>query len=258
MSGVNAFFFTTFVITFFGEIFPQAWFSRNALKVGSALTPLVKLFQLLFYPLARPSGMILDRWLGPEGLHFFSEETLKVLLRKHINSSETEIEKFEGMGALNFLKMDDLSITEEGEAVHPDSIFQLPLKLDLPEFPPLKSTEFANIIKKLSLCPVKWGIFLNEENEPVLVIDTDGYIKAFYSGLLKEPYQYCHRPIIFKDINTKMADVIYQFKVYGTDAEDDVIKHDIVLLWSDNIRKVITGADILGRLLRGIVEQDKK
>ena len=35
-------------------------------------------------------------------------------------------------------------------------------------------------------------------------------------------------------------------------AEDDVIDHDVILVWSDE-KRVITGADILGRLLRGIV-----
>jgi hypothetical protein len=36
--------------------------------------------------------------------------------------------------------------------------------------------------------------------------------------------------------------------------EDDVIDHDVILLWSE-VKHVITGADILGRLLRGIVKQ---
>ena len=72
MTGVHAFLFTTFIITFFGEIIPQAWFSRNALFIGSKLTPLVRAFQILFFPLAKPSAIMLDIWLGKEGPHFFS------------------------------------------------------------------------------------------------------------------------------------------------------------------------------------------
>jgi len=34
--------------------------------------------------------------------------------------------------------------------------------------------------------------------------------------------------------------------------EDDVIDEDIILVWGAE-RRIITGADILGRLLRGIV-----
>ena len=37
MTGVGAFFFSTIVITFFGEITPQAYFSRHALKMASLL-----------------------------------------------------------------------------------------------------------------------------------------------------------------------------------------------------------------------------
>jgi hypothetical protein len=36
---------------------------------------------------------------------------------------------------------------------------------------------------------------------------------------------------------------------------DDVIDHDLILLWSDE-KRVITGADILGRLMRGTGVQD--
>jgi hypothetical protein len=36
---------------------------------------------------------------------------------------------------------------------------------------------------------------------------------------------------------------------------DDVIDHDLILLWADE-KRVITGADILGRLLRGTSLQD--
>ena len=40
LTGLSAFLFSTIVITAFGEIVPQAYFSRNALKVTSALSPL--------------------------------------------------------------------------------------------------------------------------------------------------------------------------------------------------------------------------
>jgi CBS domain containing-hemolysin-like protein len=37
LAGVVAFFFSTFLITICGEIMPQAYFSRNAMKLGSLL-----------------------------------------------------------------------------------------------------------------------------------------------------------------------------------------------------------------------------
>jgi metal transporter CNNM len=41
------------------------------------------------------------------------------------------------------------------------------------------------------------------------------------------------------------------------DEKDDVIKKDIILLWGDK-KQIITGSDILGRLLRGITKNVHK
>jgi metal transporter CNNM len=38
--------------------------------------------------------------------------------------------------------------------------------------------------------------------------------------------------------------------------EDDVIDQDLILVWGQQ-RRIITGADLLGRLLRGIVTREK-
>jgi CBS domain containing-hemolysin-like protein len=60
MTGLIAFLFSTVLITFAGEIAPQAYFSRHALRMGSALAPLLRFYQLLLYPVARPSALVLD------------------------------------------------------------------------------------------------------------------------------------------------------------------------------------------------------
>ena len=45
LTGVLAFFFSTFCITIFGEILPQAYFSRNALRLGIMLVPLIRFYR---------------------------------------------------------------------------------------------------------------------------------------------------------------------------------------------------------------------
>ena len=64
LTGASAFLFSTFGITCFGEIAPQAYFSRNALTLGAKLTPVVRFYQILLYPVAKPTALILDWWLG--------------------------------------------------------------------------------------------------------------------------------------------------------------------------------------------------
>lgn len=70
MTGVVAFLFSTFVITLFGEIAPQAYFSRHALRVAARLGPVLRFYMLFLYPVAKPSSLLLDAWLGPEGLSY--------------------------------------------------------------------------------------------------------------------------------------------------------------------------------------------
>ena len=47
LAGLWAFFFSSFCITLFGEILPQAYFSRNALRMGILLTPVIKFYRFI-------------------------------------------------------------------------------------------------------------------------------------------------------------------------------------------------------------------
>ena len=44
MAGVISFVFSTVLITLFGEIVPQAYFSRNALRMASFLAPILRFY----------------------------------------------------------------------------------------------------------------------------------------------------------------------------------------------------------------------
>jgi metal transporter CNNM len=54
------------LIVIFGEILPQAIFYRHALSIGYYFVPIVKFFQFIFYPLAKPMAYVLDKFLGDE------------------------------------------------------------------------------------------------------------------------------------------------------------------------------------------------
>jgi hypothetical protein len=62
-------------------------------------------------------------------------------------------------------------------------------------------------------------------------------------------------PIIVTDMRTPLGSVIGRMKVKAEHPEDDVIDNDLILVWGDQ-KRIITGANLLGRLLRGIVTQD--
>ncbi len=254
MSGVTAFAFSTICITFFGEIMPQAYFTRKALVVGSTLAPLVIFYQIVFYPVAKPTALFLDWWLGREKLVYLKEESLKMMLKKHVRSSRTEIGLLEGMGALNFLSIDDVNIRDEGSPIDPESIITLPVVKGIPKFPEVENDPADPFLQKVNASGKKWVLLVDPEDRPVMVMDADDFLRdVLYKGKVFNPLKYCHRPIMVTSPDTHLDSVIPRFKVYPTNLEDDVIDADIIVYWGPDEKRIITGSDILGRLLRGIV-----
>jgi hypothetical protein len=252
LAGASAFLFSTVVITAFGEILPQAYFSRNALRVTSVLSPLFRVYQFVLYPIAGPVAKLLDRALGPEGLVFFRERQLRHLIRKHIEASEAEIDRIEGLGALNFLEIDDIPIVQEGEPLNHDSVVSIDFQKGEPVFPGYASERRDAFLGSIQKSGEKWVIFVDRSENPRLVMDADRFLRdALFSESAIDPNTYCHRPIVVTDPDQKLGAVLAQWNPEPSYPGDNVIDHDLVLLWADN-RRVITGADILGRLLMGI------
>jgi hypothetical protein len=256
MAGLTAFFFSTFFITFAGEIAPQAYFSRHAMRMDSLLAPLLRFYQFLLYPVAKPSAVVLDWWPGEEGIRYFQERDLRTVIRKHIEAEETDVDRLEGIGALNFLALDDVAVTQEGEHVDPDSIISLPTKDGMPVFPEFERRALDPFLLDVNSSGKKWVILVDERNQPCLVLNANAFLReALFAEGPINPYAYCHRPIIITDPGTLLGKVVSRLKVYPKTTVDDVIDEDLILIWSDE-KRVITGADILGRLLRGIAIRD--
>lgn len=252
LAGVSAFLFSTFVITAFGEILPQAYFSRHALRVTSALSPIFLLYRALFYPFAAPVAWLLDRWLGHEGLVYFREREMRYLIRKHIEASEVDIDRIEGLGALNFLAIDDLPILQEGEPLNEKSVVQIPFEGGRPRFPEYEPVRTDPFLRAIQESLEKWVILTDATLRPHLVLDADAFLRdALFSERALDPRPYCHRPIVVTDPDEKLGAVLARWNVEATHPGDHVVDKDLILVWND-AKRVVTGADVLGRLLMGI------
>jgi hypothetical protein len=253
LTGVIAFLFSTVLITLAGEIVPQAYFSRNALKMATMLYPVLRFYQLLLFPVAKATSLVLDLWLGEEAIKYFSEEDLRALIKLHAGAPGTHIERMEGRGALNFLAIDDLPVSAEGEPLDPDSIVELPFNGGKPVFPQLTPAGDDAFLQRINRSRQKWVIIVDPEGSPRIALNADGFLRSVVFGAeTHNHYHYCHNPIVITAGNTRLGEIIPRLKVHPQHGEDDVIDEDLLLLWGDE-KRIITGADLLGRLLRGIV-----
>ena len=254
--GVLAFAFSTIIITFGGEILPQAYFSRHALRTASLLAPVLRIWQLLLSPVALPSARMLDALLGRESITWFREIELKELIRQHMDAPDAhEVDRVEALGALNFFALDDVLVAEEGEPLDESSVVALPLRdeggatLRLPEVSGAVDDPF---VQQVNASGHKWVILTDPAGEPRIALDADGFLRDVLTrGSDAVVAHHCHRPVIVLDPSLPLGRIIGRLQAGGVRSEDDVIDNDVVLLWGAE-RRIITGADILGRLLRGI------
>lgn len=254
LAGTAAFLFSTFAITIFGEILPQAYFSKHAVRIASALTPVLRVYGVILYPLAKPSAAILNLWLGRQGVYLFREHEMRELIRKHFEAADTEIERLEGLGALNFLALDDIRVSEEGEIVDPESVISLPIERGLPAFPKITGSASDPFLRRVDRSGRKWVIITNPSGEPVFVMNSDAFLRdALFTPTTFRPLVHCHRPIIVPDAKQRLGKVIGLLKVEPEHPGDNVIDKDVILVWAKE-KRVITGADILGRLMSGIAK----
>lgn len=255
LAGLSAFFFSAVVITLLCEIFPQAYFSRNALRMTARFLPFLNFYRAVLYPLTKPTAMVLDWWLGVEGITYLRERDVRSLIARSA-ASGGDIGKLEAIGARNFLDLDDVPVTDEGEVVDAQSIISLPHanhRCVLPTFSHAPNDPF---LRQVDASGKKWVIVTDLDGEPAFVLDAHHFLRdALFDQLESDSTAYWHRPIVVRDLKTKLGDVIGHMKVSPERPGDDVVDNDLILVWAEQ-KRIITGADLLGRLLRGIVAVD--
>jgi CBS domain containing-hemolysin-like protein len=256
LAGIGAFAFSTIVITLLGEIIPQAYFSRNALRMAAQLTPLLNMYRVGLFPIAKPTAIVLNWWLGPEGITLLRERDFRALITKHAGVTGADVGQLEAIGALNFLDLDDIFVMDEGELVDPRSVIALPFEKERPLLPKFERSPDDPFLRRLNVSGKKWVIIVDTSNRPSFVLDAHHFLRdSLFNTMSADPEIYWHRPIIVTDMRTPLGSVIGRMRVKQEHPEDDVIDNDLILVWGHE-KRIITGADLLGRLLRGIVTQD--
>ena len=92
VSGFVTVFIATVLITFFGEILPQAFLYKNGLKFGAQLSPYLAIFLRVMRPIAGPIGHALDKAIGKDAPNIYSTDELVKILEEHERSEDSDIE----------------------------------------------------------------------------------------------------------------------------------------------------------------------
>lgn len=107
-TGLMAGLVATGLIVVFGEIMPQAVFSRYALSLGAKMVWLVKIFIFITYPISWPIAWVLNKVLGEELATIYSKRELMKIIEEHEDTEHSDVDEDEERiikGALTFSNM---------------------------------------------------------------------------------------------------------------------------------------------------------
>ncbi len=86
---------STLLIVIFGEIMPQALFSKHALSYVSRLAPVLHLMIWITWPIAKPLQLLLDRLFGEETVQLQSRHELGIMMTEHLGDDNSELDEDE-------------------------------------------------------------------------------------------------------------------------------------------------------------------
>ncbi|MEJ2323021.1 MAG: Mg2+ and Co2+ transporter CorB, partial [Gammaproteobacteria bacterium] len=152
--------------------------------------------------------------------------------------------------ALNFFTLDDLPAEAEGVPLDADSIVSIPFMKNTPLFPAAALSLDDPLLRRLGKSGRRWVVITDTYEQPRLVLDLSNMLREMVrTQQSADPRRFCHTPVIVRDRKKLLGEVISKLR-FEKNGEEDIIHPDVILLW-DETPRIVTGSDILGRLLQG-------
>lgn len=86
---------STLLIVIFGEIMPQALFTKRALHFTARLAYVLRVMVIVTYPVAKPLQLLLDRLFGEETSELQSRRELGIMITEHLGDTSSELDEDE-------------------------------------------------------------------------------------------------------------------------------------------------------------------
>ena len=153
------------------EIICQAYFSRNALRMTARFS-FLNFYRAALYPLTKPTAMLLDWWLGVEGITYLRERDIRSLIARSAASGGD-------IGKLGSHRRPQLSRSRRraghrrGRSGAAESIISLPQANNRCVL--LRTSTRAPddaFLRKIDASGKKWVIVTDLAGEPVFVLDS--------------------------------------------------------------------------------------
>jgi len=198
-TGVAAGFMATGLIVVFGEIIPQAAFSRYALVLGSKLYWLVRFFILILFPICWPMAWILDKVLGDELDTVYSKGELVKMIEKHEGLSESDIDKDEELIIKGGLSYSD----KTAQGIMTPRVEMVALKKD-------QRLDKKTLVKIMALGHSRIPVYKERMDNIVGMLYTKDLVAIDLKN--KTAGTVARKNVIFVDSATHLDDLFNQFK----------------------------------------------
>jgi len=164
--------------------------------------------------------------------------------------------RVEAIGAINFLALDDLVMQDQGRPLDPESIVQLRFEGDRAAFPALERSQDDPFIRKLAASRKKWIVLTDDDAQPRLLLNASAFLRDFLVlGRTVDPIDYCHRPTVVTRPTETLDNALGILATLR--AQDAGHDETAMLLWSPEVKRMITGSDVLRCLLSGMGAHEK-
>ncbi len=186
LNGMTAGIVATGLIFVFGEIIPQAAFSRHALAFGSFTAPFVTLVLFIFYPIAYPISRILDRILGDELPKTYTKAEFMHIISEHEDSEHSPIDADEERIVHGALQFSHLKVTEVMTSIEKVVMFSSAQKLTQTFFDTVAEEGYSRYVvykeNKENIVGILYAKDLLAEDENITIEQTE---EAFETNFLK-------------------------------------------------------------------------
>ncbi len=266
-AGVLAVVMPVICITIFGEFFAQATFLRYAGPICYAFSPFVWLLKWVTAPVSYPLARAVDALYGKEAVGRLKEQELLSDLRLELTEFGRSpqgphaefLDPRELKVLMNAAQADDEPASQVGEKLDEETVIPMAFDEQRPVFP----KDLVQFVRqRLEKAPHPWFVITDKRTgEPRMILDADGFVRDVFRAASGEqpedlhPHDHTFRALVYRSADTKLGQVVSDFLVHQEHPGDDVIDVDVAIIWADSGRWIVTGGDILGRLLRGVARR---